>query len=280
VELLDPFEETSKNGEWTVFRGNTETFAWLLQASNCTHKKRNLEECVLFAIEVCSYATRDMWGKMRMILDNREIDKDLCGIANRADDITLLHCAAQNLGTIFSGRFGDREVLRKDLQHLGTLIRDLVKGGSNLHFLTVMGRTPMLEVLWRFFVQYYGCLDGLTAGNGACEPLKFWLKELQDSGVDLKRYGREEKLLLRTESVAREFHLSAKQKKNGWFVREKLRLVNFTYGPELDDWKFWLAPVMPNYFLDFWQMIGHPERAMPGAWEEEYYGDYYYGYND
>jgi hypothetical protein len=282
VELLDPFEETSKSGKWIAFRGNTETFTWLLQASNSTHQERSLEECVTFAIAVCSYDTRDMWGKMRMILNGREIDKDLCGIADREIGTTLLHCAARNLGSLFSGNFGDQEALRQDLQHLGALIRDLVKGGSNLQSLTLLGLTPMLEVLRGLLFIYYRCPDGLTAGNGDSEPLKFWLKELQDSGVDLERYGSEEKLLLRTEGVAREwFFQSQLRRQNGSYFRMgKLRLVNFTYGPELDNWKFWLAPVMPNYFMDFWEMIGHPERAMPGSWEEEYYRGYYYGHND
>jgi hypothetical protein len=281
VELLDPFEETSENGEWTAFHGNTETFAWLLQASSSTHQKRSLEECVLFAIAVCRLDSREMWGKMRTILNGREIDKSLCGIADYHDGYTLLHCAARNLGTLFSERFGDQEALRKDLQHLGNLIRDLVKGGSNLHFLTLLGQTPMLEVLRGLLFRYHGYLDGLTAGNGDSEPLKFWLKELQDCGVDLERYGSGEKLLLRTEGVVREWdYLSEPIRTNDWtFGEGKLRLINFTYGPELDDWKFWLAPVMPNYFMDFWEMIAHPERAMSGAWEEEYYYGYNYGHN-
>ena len=282
MDLLDPFEETSKSGEWTSFGGNTETFAWLLQASNSTHQKRSLEECVIFAIAVCRHDSRDMWGKMRMILNGREIDKDLCGIHDRADKTTLFHCAARNLGSLLSGRFGDQEALRQDLQHLGTLIRDLVKGGSNLHSLSLQGLTPMLEVLRGLLYIYRMCAHGLTAGNEGGDTLKFWLKELQDSGVDLERYGREEKLLLRTKCVDREWLYCFERGRTNdyFFVPGKLRLINFTYGPELDDWKFWFAPVMPNYFMDFWEMIGHPERAMPGAWEEEYYFYYYYGHND
>jgi hypothetical protein len=230
VELLDPFEETFKNRKWSCFNGNTETFAWLLQASNSTHQKRSLEECVTFAIAVCSCDTLDMWGKMRVILNCREIDKDLCGIVDRKDENTLLHCAARNLGFLFTRRFGDQEAVRKNLHNLGTLIRDLVNGRSNLHSLTLLGFSPMLEVLSGFLCYYRGYPDGLTAGNGDSEPLKFWLKELQDSGVDLERYGREEKLLLRTEGVAREWaYHSEPNRTNGWiFVRGKLRLINFT----------------------------------------------------
>jgi len=60
-----------------------------------------------------------------------------------------------------------------------------------------------------------------------------------------------------------------------------MKLEKKVCGPEPGDWRFWIEAVMPNYFMQFWEMVDHPERAMPGAWEEEYSAHYYYNdYSD
>jgi len=97
------------------------------------------------------------------------------------------------------------------------------------------------------------------------------LEQLKGSGVDLVNYGKEEKCVLEREAYEiREFSYREFDKEKRWYgIISYLHLINFTYGPEPDDWKFWFAPVMKDYFMDFWDMIDHPERAMPGAWPEE-----------
>jgi len=109
----------------------------------------------------------------------------------------------------------------------------------------------------------------------AISTLLIWLKELKSVGVDLVDYGHEEQEIHIQKQVSKEWQLSSTR---------LLRLISFTYGSEPTDWEFWFTEVMENYFLCFWDMVDHPERGMPGAWNEEGnyddYGDFYDGIYD
>lgn len=99
-------------------------------------------------------------------------------------------------------------------------------------------------------------------------PLKLWLDILTTSGIDLIRYGKEEQFVHRSIEPIEFFC-------DRWNVYTrhgylKLRLLVFDYGPSPNDWKLWLIDDMDDSFTDFWDMIDHPERAMPGALEESF----------
>ena len=232
---------------------------------------------MLFTLEVCSIHSQSHMARLvRTILKGRAIDEYVCSVRDDLDR-TLLHCAASNLGEFLLGIFNKLEAKLEDLLHL---LRDLVKGGSELNALSHFG-TPMLHVIERYldtaslnYFIYEEC-SNRTSNTLLSMPLRTWLEQLKGSGVDLVKYGKEEKCVLERAAYAiREFgYWEAEKKKQGYEVRSKLRLISFTYGPEPGDWKFWFAPVMKDYFMDFWDMIDHPERAIPGAWPEEEYGD-------
>jgi hypothetical protein len=216
---------------------------------------------------------------VRTILKGREIDEYICGVRDKFGR-TLLHHAAPNLGEFLSGFFVESGARLEDLLHL---IKDLVKGGSELHALPSCGNgTPMLHVIRGYLQQsspdcfIYDECSNRRSRKAISMPLRTWLEQLKGSGVDLVEYGKNEKCVLECQDAIQEW--------NYWEVGKRgrceplsyyLRLINFTYGPESDDWKFWFAPVIKDYFMDFWDMIDHPERAVPGAWEEEDYRPYY-----
>ena len=229
----------------------------------------------------------DMPSLVRRILKERRPDEHMCSVRDTEHN-TLLHRAMQCLGVILTkeSRFGITDKL-EIFKELRSLITDFVKGGSDLHALTLEGQTPMLALL-SSCEGACGLIHNKYSKHTPIEsppaPLRIWLEQLRYSGIDLRRYGRKEKSLWKDPRVNREWEYLERDKQ-GWWTGNvyRLRLINFNYGPEPGDWRFWIEPVMPNYFIQFWEMVDHPERAMPGAWEEgcsAYDRDYYDDYSD
>jgi hypothetical protein len=105
-------------------------------------------------------------------------------------------------------------------------------------------------------------------------PVMTWIELLYEAGIDLSEYGRKEK----------ELHRDGQGRTHFWFRRGgrayvrygqpwdmcKYFSIIFKYGPKPSDWQFWLIEEMDDWFLEFWDMLDHPERAMPGAWDERF----------
>jgi len=268
VELQDPFENKCVREEWTFCEWDANTFAWLLQKSNSTYQQESVEVCVGFLTEICRKSYQPHIARLvKIILKGKKIDATLCGTSDKESN-TLLHCAAWNLGAVLERQYLQDKILVED-ESL-SLISDLIKGGSELHALTSRGRTPMLEVIRGELHSYWRHNDTFPTVIPELDmELGKWLKQLKDSGVDLVTYGEEEQRVLGSPAVNAEYVCYEWLQRREIYVARKLRLVGFTYGPEPDDWKFWFVPVMDKSFIHFWEMVDHPERAMPGAWEEE-----------
>lgn len=104
------------------------------------------------------------------------------------------------------------------------------------------------------------------------EPVMAWLKELENAGIDLEAYGRQE-AVLRSQRQVRNHELIATQMRSDEDVMSAQvpytkYYINFTYGAKPNDWNFWFIEMMDNSLLEFWEMVDHPERAIPGAWDE------------
>ncbi|PMD22508.1 hypothetical protein NA56DRAFT_598150 [Hyaloscypha hepaticicola] len=274
LEFHDPFEDLATCSMLYNFQGDAHTFSWILQASNSTFQTQSPEECVIFLLDICWFGMQPILSDMvRTILKGKKIDKHLCGIHDKHQR-TLLHVVAGNLGSM-AWRRGSRRS-----EDLLSLITDLLKGGSDLHALTDECRTPMFQLWYKFCFSFRQSQERCSTDTFLdAIPMKLWLKVLREAGVNLFKYGKEEKSLLQCGDTNSEFYYRY------WHnsMRPCLRLINFTYGPDPEDWKFWIEPVMRDYFMDFWQMIDHAGRAMPGAWKEEYSYedyDYYEGYNN
>jgi hypothetical protein len=101
-----------------------------------------------------------------------------------------------------------------------------------------------------------------------------WLRVLARAGIDLEEYGQKEKLVYQ-KGLAENFYRFKLADIEKWDsgIDEPISTIysiTFIYGPTPTDWKFWLIEQMNDSFLEFWDMVDHPERAMPGYWDERF----------
>jgi hypothetical protein len=219
----------------------------------------------------------------------------------------LLHCAAQNLAehcafsppgiepgsstTLISSMWTNSHDSRwncDERRELFSLIHELITAGFDLHRLNYFGRTP-LHALFAWFIQWP---NAYSPGDGQCRlfsseqneahlktlatcfliPARIWLEQLIKASVDLLQYGEMEKqqnFERSTEVNSECFYIW--HRKEGEETTKcilKLRLATFVYGPTPGDWKFWVTEVLDASFFEFWDMLEHPERGMPGAWSD------------
>ncbi len=156
--------------------------------------------------------------------------------------------------------------------------------------------TPLMtvfRVIYRFFNGFHnekkqrsGNFDWKTQLTHFQTGVRAWLELLLQAGINLEDYGRREFRHHLKSRASLEFpffdrssrHKAAEYRKAmEWesltsvdylIYYRKLRLVSFQYGPLPSDWHFWVTEAMEYYFLEFWDMVDHPERTIPGAWDD------------
>jgi hypothetical protein len=113
-------------------------------------------------------------------------------------------------------------------------------------------------------VIHCGCYFQYQHNKGE-EALLAWLQTLQGFGIDLERYGKTERKLFYQESSSwRNLELCMPGRDEVC----PLRLVGLQVGPKPEDWKVWLSEPSDEFAGEFWDMLEHPERTIPGAWDE------------
>lgn len=293
----------SSSSEWYEFYTPSE-LSWVLQRSNVCIQDLSVERCTVFTIGVCSRQGQLYAATLaRILLEGRNIDHDLCSIKG-AGGRMLIHCVAQQVGCVSRDRSLENwdqlaqrrgpwiPSYRADIQHshhqlqdLVGLTHDLLTAGSELNlpanaYFSSNQYTPLLFIFYGFFQESTISdqrirTDPLTGALGAVES---WLRLLRSSRINLEGYGRKEKFIHASWNVTK--------KREYWRAPtypihkryQCYRLIGFDYGSEPFDWKFYITEDMDHldrYFREFWDMIDHPERAIPGAWidESEYYSD-------
>lgn len=106
--------------------------------------------------------------------------------------------------------------------------------------------------------------------------VQVWLEILDDLRVDLLAYGKKEHGIFVKKTTLLGVYLKPQMShdENRIEERHSAHLISFSYGPKIDDWKFWFALEKPcwDYYQNFrlfWELVEHPEKGVPGAWYED-----------
>ena len=104
------------------------------------------------------------------------------------------------------------------------------------------------------------------------ENLQKWVWELSKAGADLVEYGQlEHEHFIKHRDIYRLWvDLRVSRSLSGDC---RCDVLDFTYGPNVEDWKIWLLWPLDEWAGDFWYQIENPELFGPGAWVEEAYED-------
>jgi hypothetical protein len=305
-EIEDPFCDSSQL--FTTprpIRGNANLLYWLLEETHSIFRHQNLEGRVRAALQMCSERWQpDVASLMRGLLGDHQITLALCHIR---DDLrrTLLHCISWSLG---EQEFISSQIYRAFLnrcpapatfqtckdptQRLLILGSELVAAGSDIHALAYRCsskvkriQTPLTAIFQgfsdfhctryplgiRFHYPSYTVLSPeilatLPYPSDVFIPVFHWLTLLKNAGIGLLDYGRKEKLVYNCRYPS---FRSPRMTFEGTALPRMAFSFNFSYGSRPEDWKFWLIPMMDNSFTEFWDMVDHPERAMPGYWDDD-----------
>ncbi|KAF5874449.1 uncharacterized protein Bfra_004457 [Botrytis fragariae] len=300
LQLLYPISEIH-NPLQNISDSNVDLdrLAWLLYSIDPTFKEWSFEERMMFALKVCyklGTLIRSTADMISLMLHEDQLNEACCKMVfrHRPESFgnTLLSIELRCFGSAVqdwlerngelaiysnstrpragkaefgpSGRFS-RAKFSKSIEFSERLIAagsEIYRGGLLFSLLTRN--------------HWYFPPDLLR--SWICPvSMRLWLEILYDSGIDLMKYGRAEHDKFMESTIKWELYLYHQENLIGtsepryWCTRA--HLISFVYGPAVDDWKFWYSLDEPyrNYyksFRDFWELVDHPERGMPGAWRE------------
>ncbi|TVY41704.1 hypothetical protein LOCC1_G005526 [Lachnellula occidentalis] len=272
------------------FWGNVELFTWILRQSGCSFRNLSISERVSYSARLLlrGVGHADTARFVRIVFENMKLDSTVCKTTDYLGR-SLVQCITWNFTAItkegqrVSDQCGNEFCAVDHFPHCSSemlsLLQEVIRADSNLHGLAFYLVGPdfsfreaslQMPLLLAFSgslrsahsISELGREDRFIEIARSC--MMAWIEQLQIVGIDLVEYGRKEKELHIQEKVSKECFAYCMREK-----LSKLRLTSFTYGPEPADWQFWFTEVMENYFTQFWDMVDHPERAMPGAWVED-----------
>jgi hypothetical protein len=156
----------------------------------------------------------------------------------------------------------------EDIEEWRDVLQQIVSSGISLTepvLLPKSSTTPIQQFLFGYIsampLERPRGADESSQYVRSCQRVLINLaKELQAAGLDLKQHS------LKTESDWKGIRLCNDMGKH------HSRVLLFQQGPQPEDWNLFVSDMREEYAYeccgDFWDMIEHPERMMPGTWCE------------
>jgi hypothetical protein len=292
------------------FRGHSMLVSWLRSETTCDYDQLDLKSRVCFAINICSVSRQPyVESLIRGLLDGYAIDSTICEISDQYGR-TLLHSVSYHFGEQYHtspqeysnfiseklgvNRFRSQIQSKASvLQSLLNFVSELVVAGSDLHALKSFPSrsehfdTPLTTIIYGYQHSHYiSCQDIIffdannfveTNPEKVLVTVFLWLRVLESAGIDLEEYGRKEKAIYQKGLVRNTYEYwfppPEREQPASGDIEDPINMIysfTFVYGPTPTDWKFWLIEQMDDSFSEFWDMVDHPERAMPGYWDERF----------
>jgi hypothetical protein len=123
--------------------------------------------------------------------------------------------------------------------------------------------TPLVFLLQGYCVEH-DFLRGKFKHDALTSVLYFWLRLLQQNGVDLINYGQQECQLIQQSQPQLGAHWV-----NSITYGVPERLLDIHYGPNPQDWHLVWDLDVEQMAGEFWTSLQEPEFAMPGRWVDD-----------
>ncbi|RMY86444.1 hypothetical protein D0861_05935, partial [Hortaea werneckii] len=181
--------------------------------------------------------------------------------ADMPDLVSLMHLLAECACAI---SWDDWRTYKDEL---AALIASGIHAGPCLHLLSRIGSgmTPLMHALLGA-MQSFQSFSPRKAKFGpdfAAVEHRFqrWPTLLAMAGVDLSRYAKREARLFRR-------HWRTSQRISWKYYFRHCEVIALRFGSTATEWGLWVSHPGDCYSGQFWDMVEHPDRTMPGAWVE------------
>ncbi|KAM0181855.1 hypothetical protein ACHAPF_001379 [Botrytis cinerea] len=252
-----------------------ESFKWILQSTENPIYERSHRQRALLVLELSGCDLLNMKDLVWLTLDNMDMETCIQNLKQEEFVILLrgiVHCLGfliarhQALRVRYGLMVSDGDHLKDHLN----FIHDLLVAGSKYHNFKdkYKGyRESFLSELLQVTNTGLGvikCANIARLERNFKNSIETWLDQLISAEIDLIEYGEWEKIHWVDRILTDYLHMLGRSQSH------VVRVLSFTYGPKISDWQFWFTTepgcIHEGWIVEFWDMVEHPERQMPGAW--------------
>lgn len=185
----------------------------------------------------------------------------------------LLHLLGELVGS--GSRLNPYEQRSEWSGAVWALVTAGVAAGADLHSLSHLGgmdigMTPLMHVLNGTLLRLLKKWSEKRQTEAMMTALRDWVSMLRDANVDLMEYGNREAGFFRRHWQTEEslfFRRYWPVDRHWWrrFDARDIGIYQITYGAMPSDWGLLTDHPGDAYAGEFWDILDHPERAIPGA---------------